>query len=137
MPEPTAEPSLPRGALLRLRPTRVGLLVIVVLLICMTPVAAQRTFLMPLYMIPVVLLWWLLRSGTDVDDSGIRIRAMLGSRHWSWDQLRGLSATERGTLNAVLADGRTVRMPCARARHLRLIAKVSAGRVPELGSDVP
>jgi hypothetical protein len=121
---------LPAGTLLRLRPSRVGLMVVLVFAVCMTPFAGQRLYLVPLYIVPIVLLWWLLRAGTDIDDTGITVRAMLGSRHWNWDELRGFSTTGRGTLAAVLQDGRIVRLPSARARHLELIGKVSAGRVP-------
>lgn len=127
-----AATGMPPGTLLRLRPSRVGLIVVLVLLVCMTPFAAQRSYLLPLYVIPVLVLWWLLRSGTEIDDSGITVSAMLGSRHWNWDELRGFSTTGRGALAAVLLDGRIVRLPSARARHLDLIAKVSDGRVPQI-----
>ncbi|HVX44374.1 MAG TPA: PH domain-containing protein [Mycobacteriales bacterium] len=131
-PAPAAPAGLPPGTLLRLRPSRVGLMVVLVLAVCMTPFAGQRLYLVPLYLIPIVLLWWLLRAGTDIDDHGVTVRAMLGSRHWDWDDLRGFSTTGRGKLVAVLPDGRIVRLPSARARHLELIGKVSGGRVPQI-----
>ena len=130
-PAPSPE-QLPPGTQLRLRPTRVSLLVVLVLAVCMTPIAGQHAYLVPLYAIPLAILWWVLRWGTDVDDTGVTVRAMLGSRHWNWNELRGFSARPRGTLVAVLLDGRTVRLPAARARHLSLIAKVSGGRVPKV-----
>jgi PH (Pleckstrin Homology) domain-containing protein len=131
-PPKPSQKALPPGTLLRLRPSRVGLMVVLVLAVCMTPFAGQRLYLVPLYVIPLVLLWWLVRAGTDIDDRGVTVRAMLGSRHWDWDDLRGFSTTGRGMLVAVLLDGRIVRLPSARARHLDLIGKVSAGRVPQL-----
>ena len=127
------DPASSADAELRLAPARTGLLAVGVLIVCMTPLAAQRVYLLPLYLIPLLLVVWILRTGTRVDRDGVLIRAVLGSRRYGWDHIRGLSAADNGTLCLVLENGSTLRMPCARIRHLDLIARVSGGRVPRVG----
>jgi len=113
----------------RLRPSRTGLLVVVFLLFCVTPVAFERRPLLILYLLPLGMLLWIWRSGTDIDATGITARAVAGRRRLRWDDIAGLAPTPRGELRAVLADGRTLRLPQARLRHLELIAAASGGRV--------
>jgi hypothetical protein len=59
----------------------------------------------------------------------VTARAVLGSRHAGWEQLRGFSTDERGRVYAARTDGTVLRLPCARARHLGLMALVSEGRL--------
>jgi hypothetical protein len=105
------------------------LLVVIFLLICVTPAAFQWLPLMALYAVPVGVLLWIWRSGTDVDSAGITVRAIAGSRRVSWNDIAGLSPTDRGELRAVLPDGRLLRLPQARLRHLKVIAAASGGHV--------
>jgi PH (Pleckstrin Homology) domain-containing protein len=105
------------------------LLVVLFLLICVTPAAFLMLPLLVLYALPLGVLLWIWRSGTDVDADGITVRAIAGSRRVSWNDIAGLSPTGRGDLRAVLADGRLLRLPQARLRHLTVIAAASGGRV--------
>lgn len=123
---------MPGSPVLRLRPSRAGVLAVVFLLICVTPLAGVATWLLVLYVIPIAVLAWILRVGTDVDSDGLTVRAIAGHRRFRWEQVAGLSPTARGELRAVLAGGRLVRLPCARLRHLDLLAEASGGRLPRL-----
>lgn len=105
------------------------LLVVIFLLICVTPAAFQWLPLMALYALPLGVVLWIWRSGTDVDSDGITVRAIAGRRRVGWNDIAGLSPTERGDLCAVLADGRLLRLPQARLRHLKVIATASGGRI--------
>lgn len=113
----------------RLRPPRTLLLVVLFLLICVTPAAFLWLPLLALYALPLGMLLWIWRSGTDVDADGITVRAIAGRRRVGWDELAGLAPTERGELCAVLSDGRLLRLPQARLRHLKVIAAASGGRI--------
>lgn len=114
---------------LRLRPPRTTLLAVFFLALCLTPLAAAGIWLLVTYVIPLAIALWVLRAGTDIDADGVTVRVIAGHRHIAWDGIRGLSPGKRGELSVVLADGRLVRMPATRLRHLPLIAEVSGGRV--------
>lgn len=115
---------------LRLRPPRTSLLAVLFLALCLTPLAAAGVWLLATYVIPLAIALWVLRAGTDVDAEGVTVRVIAGRRRLRWDEIRGLSPGRRGELSLVLADGRLIRMPATRLRHLPLIAEVSGGRVP-------
>lgn len=83
-----------------------------------------------LLLFPLAAAVYIARTATIVDDSGIRIRALLGQRRLSWEELRGLSIDER-SVYAVVADG-AVRLPCVRVNDLAAVAKASGGRLPDV-----
>jgi hypothetical protein len=70
------------------------------------------------------------RTATVVDADGIRVRLAFGSRAMRWDELRGLSITGR-SVYAVGNDG-SVRLPCVGVSDLAAVARVSAGRLPDI-----
>jgi Bacterial PH domain len=116
----------------RLRPTRGGLPAVLLLAICVIPLATARAWLLVLFVIPLLALLWILRAGVDVDPAGITVRAVLGRRRFAWEDVAGLHADRRGGLWLVLRTGHRLRLPTARARHLPLLAKASGGRIPAL-----
>lgn len=116
--------------IVKLRPPRSWLIVVFFLLVCVTPLAFVRTPLLVLYAIPLGVLLWIFRSGTDIDADGLTVRAVAGKRRIAWDEVQALSPAPRGELRAVLKDGRLLPLPQVRLRHLDLIAAVSGGRVP-------
>lgn len=118
---------MPQAAV-RVRTTRSALLVVFFVLLCVSPLALAVPWLAWLFVIPLVLAAWVLRAGVDVDGTGVTIRALFGSRRVPWDDVAGLSVTRRGQVMLVRANGRQVRMPVVRARHLPLLAAASGGR---------
>ncbi len=87
-----------------------------------------------LMVIPVLAAVFVARSATIVDATGIRVRALFGSRQLSWTQIRGLSV-QRRSVYAVCADG-AVRLPNVRTASLAWVARASAGHLPEI-ADAP
>jgi hypothetical protein len=79
--------------------------------------------------------FFIARTATIVDARGITVRALLGSRHLPWDQVRGLSITG-AAVYAVLADG-AVRLPCVRVAHLAALSRASGGRLPQIAEAMP
>jgi hypothetical protein len=83
-----------------------------------------------LYVLPVLIVVYIVRTATFVDDSGIAVRALIGERRMPWTEIRGLSVTGR-SVYAVLGDA-SIRLPCVRLRDLTSIAAASGGHLPEL-----
>ncbi len=97
-----------------------------------SPVPVLRAALV---LIPVAVAVFIARTATVVEPAGIRVRALLGSRLLRWEELRGLSVTER-SVYAVCADG-SVRLPCVGTRNLAAVAQASGGRLPAVAEPTP
>ena len=116
---------------IRIRTPRTALIAVVAFAICVLPLATSRSWLAVLWVLPVAVGAWVLRTGVDVDADGLTVRAVAGSRRLRWDEIAGLAADPRGRLSAVLRAGGAVRLPVVRARHLPLLAAASGGRIPD------
>ncbi|HEY9388465.1 MAG TPA: PH domain-containing protein [Mycobacteriales bacterium] len=112
----------------RVRMTRSALLVVAFLALCMSPVALARPWLAVVFLVPATLAAWVLRAGVDVDADGVTVRAVLGVRRVGWDDVAGLALTRRGEVRLALRNGRTVRLPVVRTRHLAALSVASGGR---------
>jgi hypothetical protein len=115
---------------LRVRTPRTALMPVLVLAICVLPLASSAPWLAVLWVLPIGVAAWVVRAGVDVDRTGLTVRALLGSRRLPWTEVAGLRVTGRGRLAAVLRGGGAVRLPVLRPRHLPLVAAASGGRVP-------
>ena len=114
----------------RLRMSRTALLPVVVLALCVLPVAALSPWTTLLFLVPLGAALWVLRAGVDVDDSGVTVRALVGRRTIPWERLAGLRVGERGGLRLVTTSGSEVRLPVLRASDLPRLAALSGGRIP-------
>jgi hypothetical protein len=130
MTGPERPGSSPAGPV-RIRTSRSGLLAVVALAVCTLPLASSAPWLAVLWLLPIGVGAWVLRSGVDVDPDGLIVRALLGSRRVRWDDVAGLRAEPSGRLAVVLREGGAIRLPTVRARHLPLLAAGSGGRVPD------
>ncbi len=120
-------------------------LTVLFLLFCTAPLAfagnggeAARSALGPravLILIPVLAAVFIARTRTVVDRTGISVRALVGTRHLAWSEIRGLSVQER-TVYVVARDG-SVRLPCVRVSDLAAVSKASGGRLPEVRRSHP
>jgi hypothetical protein len=124
---------------------RSAYLAVLFLLFCAAPLALSAdggdeggavgwSWRVVLLLIPVLAAVFIARTATFASSDGLRVRAAFGSRRLSWDEVRGLSVSERAVY-AVLDDG-SVRLPCVRTNDLTAIARVSGGRLPELADPV-
>jgi hypothetical protein len=96
-----------------------------------TPV---RWVFLPILLIPIGVFVWVLRSGTDADADGLRLRAVFGERRVSWTEVRELSGDPWGRAVALLTDGNAVALPAVRAADLpRLVA--ASGKTVEGTAD--
>jgi hypothetical protein len=71
------------------------------------PLVSLRWYLTPLLLVPAGGVIWAWRAGTDADESGITVRALLGTRHLPWSRISGFAPRGRWVV-AVLDGGATV-----------------------------
>ena len=109
--------------------TRSALLPVVVLALGLLPVAALTPWTPLVLLVPVAVAAWVLRTGVDVDDDGLTVRTLVGSRRVTWPEVAGIRVAERGELWLVRTGGTEVRLPALRARDLPGLAQLSGGRL--------
>jgi PH (Pleckstrin Homology) domain-containing protein len=88
-----------------------------------------------LILLPVLVAAFIARTRTVVDETGISVRALFGTRRVPWPEIRGLSVTKR-SVYAVCRDG-SVRLPCVRISDLAAVSKASGERLPEVAEPTP
>ena len=117
----------------RLRMNRVALLPVVLLVVCVLPLAFAAGWTLVFLLVPVLAVAYVLRTGVDVGDGGVTVRSLAGSRAVPWDDVAGIRVGERGDLWLVTVRGTELRLPVLRARDLPRMAAVSGGRIPAPG----
>jgi hypothetical protein len=88
-----------------------------------------------LLLIPVLAAAFVARTATVVDEAGVIVRAIFGSRLLRWADVRGLAVNGR-SVYAVLSDG-AVRLPCVHVSDLAAVSAASGGRLPDLPEPTP
>lgn len=122
--------------LVRVRIPRVNLFAVAVAAVCTVPLAFASPWLAAVWLLPVLGGVHVLRSGVDADPSGLTVHTLLRTRRLTWDDIAGLRI-RRSRLAAVRRDGKVVRLPVLRPRHLPVLAAVSGGRLPDPGAPAP
>ena len=86
------------------------------------PVATVRWYLAPILLVPLAVLVWGWRAGTDADRDGVTVRALLGGHRLPWSRITRLVPDGRRVV-AVLDGGTFVRLPAVDPADLpRLVA---------------
>ena len=117
----------------RLRMTRVALLPVLFLVVCVLPLASAAVWTLVFLLVPVLAAAWVLRVGVDVGDDGVTVRSLAAARHVPWREVAGIRVAERGDLWLVTTRGTEVRLPVLRTRDLPRLAAASGGRIPSPG----
>ena len=73
---------------------------------------------------PIAIAVWAWRAGTDVDDAGFTVRALLGSRRVPWAAVDGL-VRQDGTVQARLANGHFVKLDAVRPTDMDRITTLT------------
>ncbi|MGY1619892.1 PH domain-containing protein [Geodermatophilus sp. SYSU D00691] len=116
----------------RFRLGRTAYLPVVVLLICVLPLAAAASpWGWLALLLPLAAAAYVLRAGVDIGDEGITARSAVASRTVPWSELSAVRLGERGSLWLVTTGGTEVRLPVVRIRDLPKIAELSGGRIPQ------
>ena len=111
--------------------SRTALVPVVILLVCVVPIAGAAWWGLPLLLLPVLAAAWVLRVGVDVGPAGVTPRTLLATRTVPWEQVAGLRVGEDQELWLVTTTGTEVRLPVVRARDLPQLSAASAGRIPD------
>jgi Bacterial PH domain len=110
----------------------ISFLAIVFLMVCLIPVAFNGVpGLWALYVVPLGLILFVVRTRTVATAQGLAIRTMFGHRELPWEALKGLAITKRSKVRAVLPDDSQIPLPTVRTRHLPVLALVSEGRLKD------
>jgi hypothetical protein len=97
-----------------------------------TPVAFGAPYLWLVYLVPIGIVVWTLRTRTVVDAEGLRVRRVVGGRRVPWEAVSGLRLDGRSRVHAVLDGGGELALPAVRVRDLHALSLASDGRVPDL-----
>ena len=117
------------AAPVRLRMSRTMLLPVVLFALCLLPVALFSPWALLVMVVPLLVAVWVLRVGVTVDDDGIAVQSLVGSRRLAWTELAGIRVGTGRDLWLVTTHGTEVRLPVLRARDLPQLAAVSGGRI--------
>lgn len=109
---------------IRFRPHGAIAIAALVALIGAVPLASAGWYYLPILLIPLVIVIWVLRAGTEVSPDGVRVRALLGERRIGWSEISELGADQRGRVQARLTDGQIVPLTAVRDRDLPRLAEM-------------
>ncbi|QRP44537.1 PH domain-containing protein [Amycolatopsis sp. FDAARGOS 1241] len=105
---------------------------IALLTVCVTPIAlGEINGLQWLYIFPVALFVFVLRTRTVATRAGLEVRTVFGKRDLPWSALKGLAITDRARVRAVLGDDTQITLPTVRTRHLPVLSLVSEGKIKD------
>lgn len=127
-------PGPPSAAPAVFRLPRVSVVAVLLLVVGATPFAFAAPGLQVIYLLPALLLVWVLRTRTTVGPDGMTVRR-IRTRRLSWSQIERLELRGDGRVRAMLPDGKTVALPGVRVRHLPLLAQCSGGWITDPGQD--
>ena len=113
------------------RPPLTALIAVWGLAVCVTPVAFGLPGLQVLYLLPLTIVVWLLRTRTVAGPETLLAQRVLGSRSVAWSDLNGLRVDQRSRVWAVRNGGEEILLPAVRARDLPALSTVSRGRLPD------
>ncbi len=114
-----------------MRMSRAALMPVLVLGVCVLPVAAAAWWGLVVLLVPLLAAVWVLRIGVDIGPAGITPRTLLAADTVPWDDVAGIRVGEDQELWVVRNGGTEVRLPVLRARDLSRLAAVSGGRIPD------
>ncbi|WP_156994033.1 PH domain-containing protein [Pseudonocardia acaciae] len=108
-----------------------GLIAVVTLAVCVMPVAVSARGMLVLFLIPIGLVYWIVRVRTTVDADAVVARGILHTRRVAWTDITALRLRTRSRVSAVLANGAELPLPAVHVRDLPLLSSVSGGRLPD------
>jgi hypothetical protein len=119
-----------------LRVRRSGALVVAALiaLVGTVPLAGAKMALAPILLIPLLVLVWAWRAGTDVFPDRLRVRALIGSTTVPWSRVAEFAPDRNKRVSARLDNGNVIRLTGVTTENL---PRVIAAGDQELSGDEP
>ncbi len=113
----------------RLQMSRIGLVPAGVAVVCALPLATASPWLLFVLLLPAGWICYVLRSGVDVDDQGLIVRALFGSARIPWQHITGVLVGKRQELSVATEGGGAVRLPNLRVGDLPRLYEATDGRL--------
>ena len=92
------------------------------------PLLGASLFYAPVLLVPLAVAVWAWRAGTDVDERGLVVRALLAKRGIPWTQVDALVPEQR-RVHARLANGNVVTLPGVTRDDLPKLVAASGGAI--------
>jgi len=108
---------------------RIALVPAVVAVVCALPLATASPWLLFVLLLPAAWITYVLRSGVDIDEVGLVVRALFGSMRIPWTRITGVLVGKRQELSIATVEGSTVRLPNLRVRDLPRLYEATGGRL--------
>lgn len=120
-----------------LRVRRSGALVIAafIALVGTVPFAGASWKLTPLLLIPLGVVVWAWRAGTDVHPHGLTVRALFGSTDVQWTRVIELAPDANGRISALLNDGHVLALTGVTTENLPEVLAAGGQQVAGAGKD--
>ncbi|GLY03673.1 MULTISPECIES: PH domain-containing protein [Actinoplanes] len=116
---------------LRVRKSGAVLLAALIAVVSAVPLAGSSRALTPVLLIPVVVLLWAWRAGTDVYPDGLRVRALIGGSRVPWTRVAELAPDERGRVSALLDNGNMIRLTGVTRDNLPMVLAAGGHRIED------
>lgn len=114
-----------RKPVLRVRKSGALIVAALIAFVGTAPFAGASWQLAPIMLIPLAILVWTWRAGTDVFTDGLRVRALVGSTEVPWSRVAELAPDARGQVSALLADGKVLKLTGVTRRNLPAVLAAS------------
>ncbi|SDT77420.1 PH domain-containing protein [Actinoplanes derwentensis] len=108
---------------LRVRKSGAVLVAALIAFVGTVPLAGQSWALSPLLLIPLAVLAWSWRAGTDVYPDGLRVRALIGGSRVPFSRITEMAPDERGRVSALLDNGNVIRLTGITRENLPLVLR--------------
>jgi len=120
-----------------LRVRKSGALVVAALIafVGTVPFAGSRWQLTPVILIPLAILLWVVRAGTDAGPGGLRVRALFGSTEIPWSRIDQLAPDRRGRVSALLTDGKVIRLTGVTTANLPAVIAAGGQELSDSDQD--
>jgi hypothetical protein len=122
---------------LRVRKSGALLVAALIAFVGTLPVAGLHWALTPILLIPLAVLVWAWRAGTDVDAESLRVRALFGTTVVGWSRVAELAPNPRGQVAALLTDGTVVPLTGVTTGNLPVVLEAGGQQLdqPETGGQ--
>lgn len=114
-----------------------AVLAALLLIVTATPFAFAAPWLFVVYVVPLAVIFTVLRLRTTADADGLTARTLFGRRRLAWADVRALRVSEGSWVRAVLDSGQEQTLPTVRTRHLPALALISGGRLDDPTEPAP
>ena len=102
------------------------------LLICVSfPALSWPAVLGWLFLLPIAVVVWVLRTQTTVSAEGLALQTVFGHRILRWSDIKGVRIPKRGWVRADLVNGGEVALPAVGFDRLQELAAASGGHIPD------